>query len=53
MDQEIGVAASAGVLCPDGIKLSRNEDSLFTWETCCDGHSDVDVEGLATDSSGF
>ena len=53
MDKETGVASPAGVLCPGGMELAGSEDSLFTCEVGSDGHSDVDVEGLATGFSGF
>ena len=48
MDQETGVDGQAGVLCPGGIELARNEDFLFTWEAGSNSHSNVDVEGPAT-----
>ena len=53
MNQEIGFAGPADVLCLGGMELSGSEDSLFTWEASSYGHLDIDVENLATGSSCF
>ena len=53
IDQEIGIAGLAGSFCPGGIVLAGSKVSFVTCEASSNGHSDDDVEGLATGSSGF
>ena len=55
IDQESSVARLADSLCPSGIVLALDKDSLVICEAGSNGHSAVDpgVDGPATSSSGF
>ena len=49
MDQEgLALLARLVFFVLVGMEFVGIEDSLFTWEASSDGHSDVDVEGPAT-----